>query len=266
MDARVDEEDRKVTVVVADDQLSLAIGKQGQNVRLAAKLTGWKIELHSESEFQAKAAAAEANVAIEDLEGIYEGVLETLRTAGITTALDIETRGLDGLMEVEGLGENSAERLYGVALAALANARSAAAVKAAAAGVTEDDEDQEAPVFGSRPEEEGPDLVPQPKASETETSEADEEGEAEAVVGEDEESLDAGAADPVATESGADEVDTVTSDENGNEESGIVVGAGEEGDSEGVAEPDGEGEDEDDERPHPDGSASVAVEEGPTGS
>ena len=266
MDARVDEEDRKVTVVVADDQLSLAIGKQGQNVRLAAKLTGWKIELHSESEFQAKAAAAEANVAIEDLEGIYEGVLETLRTAGITTALDIETRGLDGLMEVEGLGENSAERLYGVALAALANARSAAAVKAAAAGVTEDDEDQEAPVFASRPEEEGPDLVPQPKASETETSEADEEGEAEAVVGEDEESLDAGAADPVATESGADEVDAVTSDENGNEESGIVVGAGEEGDSEGVAEPDGEGEDEDDERPHPDGSASVAVEEGPTGS
>ncbi len=51
----VDDADRAMEVIVADDQLSLAIGKRGQNVRLAAKLTGWKIDIKSES----KAAAAE---------------------------------------------------------------------------------------------------------------------------------------------------------------------------------------------------------------
>jgi N utilization substance protein A len=45
----VDEEDYAMEVIVADDQLSLAIGKRGQNVRLAAKLTGWKIDIKSES-------------------------------------------------------------------------------------------------------------------------------------------------------------------------------------------------------------------------
>jgi N utilization substance protein A len=47
----VTEEDRSALAVVADAQLSLAIGKKGQNVRLAAKLTGWKIDILSESEY-----------------------------------------------------------------------------------------------------------------------------------------------------------------------------------------------------------------------
>ncbi len=62
-DVRVDEENRTMEVLVADDQLSLAIGKRGQNVRLAAKLTGWKLDIKSESRLsasQAAAAAAEA--------------------------------------------------------------------------------------------------------------------------------------------------------------------------------------------------------------
>jgi N utilization substance protein A len=234
MDARVDEENRKVTVVVSDDQLSLAIGKQGQNVRLAAKLTGWKIELHSESEFQAKTAAAEANVPIEELEGIHDGMMETLRAAGITTALDIETRGLEGLQEVEGLGENSAERLYGVALAALANARSEAAAKAAAAGVTEDEEAEAAPVFAPPRETEGPDLVPEAKTDDAGLSENGSETEtAEAEA------------------SGADAEE-----------------AGPEGNGEEEPEPESAASDagEDAERPKPGEGTGVAVEEGPTGS
>ena len=51
----IDDESRSMEIIVADDQLSLAIGKRGQNVRLAAKLTGWKIDIKSES----RAAAAE---------------------------------------------------------------------------------------------------------------------------------------------------------------------------------------------------------------
>ena len=48
----IDEENRHMEVVVADDQLSLAIGKRGQNVRLASKLTGWKIDIKSESKME----------------------------------------------------------------------------------------------------------------------------------------------------------------------------------------------------------------------
>src|SRR5699024_5862116 len=49
IDVQVDEEEKATTVIVPDYQLSLAIGKRGQNARLAAKLTGWKIDIKSES-------------------------------------------------------------------------------------------------------------------------------------------------------------------------------------------------------------------------
>jgi N utilization substance protein A len=55
----IDDETREATVVVPDDQLALAIGKEGLNARLAARLTGWKIDIQSDSEFaQAEAEAA----------------------------------------------------------------------------------------------------------------------------------------------------------------------------------------------------------------
>jgi N utilization substance protein A len=47
----IDEEEKTALVIVSDTQLSLAIGKKGQNVRLAAKLTGWKIDIYSETEY-----------------------------------------------------------------------------------------------------------------------------------------------------------------------------------------------------------------------
>jgi N utilization substance protein A len=58
----VDDEERQATVIVPDDQLSLAIGRDGQNARLAARLTGWRVDIKSESEF-----------AEEDTEVEYEG-------------------------------------------------------------------------------------------------------------------------------------------------------------------------------------------------
>jgi N utilization substance protein A len=50
----VDDENKQATVVVPDDQLSLAIGKEGQNARLAARLTGWRVDIKSETEFAAE--------------------------------------------------------------------------------------------------------------------------------------------------------------------------------------------------------------------
>src|SRR2546423_4122543 len=60
----VDDESKQATVVVPDDQLSLAIGKEGQNARLAARLTGWRVDIRSETEF----ATEEADMAFDEEE------------------------------------------------------------------------------------------------------------------------------------------------------------------------------------------------------
>jgi len=63
----LDEEKKHALIIVPDDQLSLAIGKRGQNVRLAAKLTGWDIDIKSEEKLRAEAAAAEAETEAADV-------------------------------------------------------------------------------------------------------------------------------------------------------------------------------------------------------
>jgi transcription termination/antitermination protein NusA len=72
----VDDENKQATVVVPDDQLSLAIGKEGQNARLAARLTGWRVDIKSESEF----ADEEAELGLEpeeDVSGRCHAILST---------------------------------------------------------------------------------------------------------------------------------------------------------------------------------------------
>jgi N utilization substance protein A len=72
----VDDETREATVVVPDDQLALAIGKEGLNARLAARLTGWKVDIQSDSEFaQAEAEAAFAGPEGDDYSGRCAAVL-----------------------------------------------------------------------------------------------------------------------------------------------------------------------------------------------
>jgi transcription termination/antitermination protein NusA len=74
----VDDESREATVVVPDDQLSLAIGKEGLNARLAARLTGWKVDIQSETEFaQAEAEAAFGGEADEEFSGRCAALLST---------------------------------------------------------------------------------------------------------------------------------------------------------------------------------------------
>jgi N utilization substance protein A len=173
LNAKVDEENHQVTVVVPDDQLSLAIGKQGQNVRLAAKLTACKIELHSQSEYEGKAASDAADVAVTDLDGASDQVAELLLAAGIETASGIERLGLEELIQVEGLQEATAEKLYGIALAALATARAEAAAVAAKELVEEEVEEE------AEAEAEAGEVVEGTEAEETDT-EAGVEVEAEA--------------------------------------------------------------------------------------
>ena len=79
LSVEIDELSKSSRVIVPDDKLSLAIGKSGQNVRLAAKLTGWKIDVKSESKAQAEASKAETSsvsetVSLDELEGLFSAV------------------------------------------------------------------------------------------------------------------------------------------------------------------------------------------------
>jgi N utilization substance protein A len=113
-------EEQKMLVVVADDKLSLAIGKTGQNARLAAKLTGWKINIMSETEYNALRQTEEMEkVDIEEIEEITEKIRTKLLSIGIETAQDIVSKGIERLVDLEGVGEKTAEKLVEIAKAAI---------------------------------------------------------------------------------------------------------------------------------------------------
>ncbi len=102
----VDPTTRRLEVIVDDDQLSLAIGKQGQNVRLAVKLVGWHIDIRSESELKREVAAqmeqlvSGGGTPLSALEGrLPESALEQLRVGGLTTLEQIAHSTADQLAE-----------------------------------------------------------------------------------------------------------------------------------------------------------------------
>ena len=110
--AEMDADESKVTVVVADDQLSLAIGRGGQNARLAARLTNLKIDLINESQYAERLEFAEApSVPIADIEGIGQKTLERLAGAGYETADQLAAASLDDLTAISGIGAKMAGKI-----------------------------------------------------------------------------------------------------------------------------------------------------------
>jgi transcription termination/antitermination protein NusA len=113
--------------VVEDDQLSLAIGKKGQNVRLASALIGMKIEIKGESEVKGEVAQALSRMlqasrrrqtAIAEVPGVGEKTAERLAEAGITTLGDLLDKSAEELAQLPGIGEKSAEKILEAARAA----------------------------------------------------------------------------------------------------------------------------------------------------
>lgn len=108
----VSEEDNSMTLVVEDDMLSLAIGRGGQNARLAAKLTGWKINILSESERKSTKKLEEGpKIVLNSLPGVGKKLEEKLTTAGIESVQDLFKTKVEVLTDIEGIGEKKAERL-----------------------------------------------------------------------------------------------------------------------------------------------------------
>lgn len=95
-------------VYVPENQLSLAIGKNGQNVRLAAKLTGFKIDVVGAT---LTAEGVKEKAKLEDLEGVGEKTAQTLRDSGVNSVDDIINSSVDALTKIEGIGEKTAEKI-----------------------------------------------------------------------------------------------------------------------------------------------------------
>ena len=109
----LDEEAKTAAAIVPDRQLSLAIGREGQNARLAARLTGWSVDIRSsirqaEEKQKADEAAAEAAAPdlIDDLE-LTTRTLNTLKNVGVTTISEVVAMPKPDLMRINGFGEKS---------------------------------------------------------------------------------------------------------------------------------------------------------------
>ncbi len=117
-----DMENHVLEVVVDDEQLSLAIGKKGQNVRLASRLSGWKIDIKSEQEKKREVEAELERMArdareLEALEGVAPKTLEKLVEAGYRSVDQMLEAGVEGLGQVQGIGPKTAEKVLASAQA-----------------------------------------------------------------------------------------------------------------------------------------------------
>ncbi|MEW6095971.1 MAG: transcription termination factor NusA [bacterium] len=124
----VDEEKKSSLAIVSDNQLSLAIGKEGQNVRLAAKLTGWRIDIKSQSQIAKEEEESlrkkteeklfkkkKEIVEIKDLPGIGPVLEEKLKESGFKTIEDIAKATIEELIAVPLLGKAKAKKIWEIA-------------------------------------------------------------------------------------------------------------------------------------------------------
>ncbi len=99
----------RATVVVPDEQLSLAIGKRGQNVRLAARLTGWDIDILTPKEYNR--GLDRLAVTLKKVEGVAEVIAERVSLMGMISVMDVEEVGVEPLVQELGLEQELAERI-----------------------------------------------------------------------------------------------------------------------------------------------------------
>ncbi len=153
----IDEENKSMEVIVPDEFLSIAIGKRGQNVRLASKLTGWHLDVKSESRYSEDMQSGYDSLVA--MEGMTVSLADALYESGLYSAEEVSRASVDDLMQIRGIDEETALQLIEAAERQLAvqaaeaerealelAAREAEEAEAAAAGESaeaESEEDQE---------------------------------------------------------------------------------------------------------------------------
>jgi len=109
----INQDQQSLEVIVPDDQLSLAIGKRGQNVRLASKLAGWKIDVKTESKYSK--SLKEGYLSLLRIPGVGEITANVLHEAGFTSAREVADTGLEDLIQTTGLTEKKATTIIAAA-------------------------------------------------------------------------------------------------------------------------------------------------------
>jgi len=163
----IDEDDNSMEVIVPDDFLSIAIGKKGQNVRLASKLTGWHLDVKSETRYsQAMQTGYDSLVA---LPGVGVSLADALYESGFYSAEEIASAGLEDLMQIRGIGEEKAAKLLEAAKNSVVAEAEAAAVEEDTDAQTTREEDADNPPAAENSEE-VIDTPPAPEDSEEDSS------------------------------------------------------------------------------------------------
>ncbi|MCX5680346.1 MAG: transcription termination factor NusA [Candidatus Omnitrophica bacterium] len=132
VEMKIDKTNKKISLIVPDDQLSMGIGRHGQNIRLASKLIGWEIDIRGKESKSKEAleaasrelggepepakgeghqAAAQAGSAISELEGVGPKTAKALAAAGYDTVDKIKGLSTEDLVKVEGVGPKTAEKI-----------------------------------------------------------------------------------------------------------------------------------------------------------
>jgi N utilization substance protein A len=105
----IDESNRSMEVIVPDEFLSIAIGKKGQNVRLASKLSGWHLDVKSETRYsKAMQSGYDSLVA---LPGVGVSMADALYEAGFYSAEEVSQASIEDLIQIRGIGEETAKKL-----------------------------------------------------------------------------------------------------------------------------------------------------------
>lgn len=113
----IDRREKRMSAIVDDDQLSLAIGKEGQNARLASQLTGWHVDIMTETRYDEIQAERQATtVPLAEVAGTGQVTRDRLEAAGILSANDLVRVSFNTLLKVPGIGETTAEKLRETAL------------------------------------------------------------------------------------------------------------------------------------------------------
>lgn len=97
---RMDERNRTMEIMVEDDQLSLAIGKRGQNVRLAAQLTGWKLDIISRTKLQKR--TTDVTASLQQIEGVSDTLAQAIFQAGFTTLKALSEASVEAIQKIPG--------------------------------------------------------------------------------------------------------------------------------------------------------------------
>ncbi|MCK4463181.1 MAG: KH domain-containing protein, partial [Candidatus Omnitrophica bacterium] len=115
---KIDKENNRIEAIVKDDQLSIGIGKHGQNVRLASRLVGWEVDIRGENEVKEKAKKEkvlvkkkEKGISISKIKGVGKKAEKVLAGAGFNTTEKIASSEVNELTKLEGIGKKGAERI-----------------------------------------------------------------------------------------------------------------------------------------------------------